>query len=67
MIPVIQWELRANACNRRQVRENARDQFAIGFGLASDGLVSDANFFLNQSQSAMKVKLSNYGLLSTFI
>ena len=33
-----QWELKANTRNRRQARENACDQVAIGFGFASDWL-----------------------------
>ena len=33
-----QWELEANTLNRRQARENACDQVAIGFGFASDWL-----------------------------
>ena len=33
-----QWELEANTRDRRQARENACDQVAIGFGFASDWL-----------------------------
>ena len=33
-----QWELEANTHNRRQARENACDQVAIGFGFVSDWL-----------------------------
>ena len=29
-------EPKANTCNRRQARENAREQVAIGFGFTSD-------------------------------
>ena len=31
-----QWELKANTRDRRQARENACDQVAIGFGFGSD-------------------------------
>jgi len=31
-----QSELEANTCNRRQARENACEQVAIGFGFTSD-------------------------------
>ena len=43
-----QWELEANGRNRRQARENACDQGAIGFGLAFDWLRRWREF-LNQS------------------
>ena len=33
-----QSEFEANACNRRQARENTRDHVMIGFGLASHWL-----------------------------
>ena len=33
-----QWKLKANTRNRRQARENAFDEIAIGFGFASDWL-----------------------------
>ena len=33
-----QSEFEANACNRRQARENACDQVMIGFGLVSHWL-----------------------------
>ena len=33
-----QSELEANTCSRRQARENARKQVAIGFGFTSDWL-----------------------------
>ena len=34
-----QSELEANACNRRQARENTCDHVMIGFGLVSHSLV----------------------------
>ena len=34
--PMNQSELEANTCNRRQARENACEQVAIGFGFTSD-------------------------------
>ena len=43
-----QWELKANTRNRRQARENARDQVAIGFGFESDWL-RRCREILNQS------------------
>ena len=48
-----QSELEANACNRRQARENTCDQVMISFGLVSHWLKSGASFF-NQSQSVGK-------------
>ena len=57
-----QWELKANTRKRRQARENACDQVAIG--LASDWL-SRWREFLNQSQNKEEQNQSNSGLLST--
>ena len=37
-IPRRQWKLKANTSKRRQARENASDQVAIGFSFASDWL-----------------------------
>ena len=34
--PINQSDLEANTSNRRQARENAYDQVAIGFGFTSD-------------------------------
>ena len=56
-----QWELKANTRNRRQARENACDQVAIGFGFASDWLSIGGASFLNQSQSVVK---QNQGVVS---
>ena len=54
-----QSEFEANACNRRQARENACGQVMIGFGFASHWLKSGASF-VNQSQSTVKQNQSNY-------
>ena len=59
-----QSEFEANACNRRQVRENTCDHVMIGLGLVSHWLESGASF-VNQSQRAVKQNQSNYQLLST--
>ena len=40
-----QWELEANARNRRKARENAYDQVVIDFGFASDWLRRWREFF----------------------
>ena len=48
-----QSELEANTCNRRQARENACEQVAIGLSFTSDWSRSGARFF-NQSQSEVK-------------
>ena len=44
-----QSEFKANACNRRQARENECERGTIGFGFASHWMESGANF-VNQSQ-----------------
>ena len=54
-----QSELEANACNRRQERENTCDQFMTGFGLVSHWLRKWREF-VNQSQSTVKQNQSNY-------
>ena len=48
-----QSELKANACDRRQARENTCDHVMIGFGLVSHWLKKWREF-VNQSQTTVK-------------
>ena len=57
-----QWELGANTGNRRQARENACDQVAIGFALI--GWVAGTTF-INQSLSEVKQNQITSIFLST--
>ena len=61
-----QSELEANTCNRRQARENACEQVAIGLSFTSDLSRKWHEFFLNQSQSEVQQNQSKGELHSTF-
>ena len=54
-----QSEFEANSCNRCQARENTCERGTIGFTFASHWLTKWREF-VNQSQSAIKQKQSNY-------
>ena len=61
-----QRELKANTSNQHQVRENACDQVAIGFGLAPDWLRRWSKFFIPITEhSKAKPKQAIQRLLST--
>ena len=51
-----QWEIEVNTRNRRQARENAYDQVAIGFGFVSDWLRRWREFFKLTNQSKINFK-----------
>ena len=60
-----QWELKVKTTKLPEVQENAGDQVVIDFGFASNiiGWESGASF-LDQSQSEVKLKQSNWLLLT---
>ena len=53
-----QSELEANACNRRQARENTYDRDMIGFGLVSHWLI----LILNPTLHRAEIKLASMKL-----
>ena len=62
-----QLELKANTRNRRQARENACEQVAIGHGFASAWLRKSGASFFNQSQSVEKQSQLKTALYNTEI
>ena len=49
-----QTELKANTCSRRQARENACEQVAIGCGFTSDWLIKWREIFSKSQRVSMQ-------------
>jgi len=58
---MIQSELEANTCNRRQAREKTLERVGIGLSFTSDWSRKWREFF-NQSQSEVKQNQSKTGI-----